>query len=224
MILAAIVIARNPAQYGFDFEPERRSDVREGHAAAAGRPAARRRVDRHDHRRDSGAQPRAAPLDDAGQGHAVRAEGAGRHGRRSCRARLADAPAADLASLKWYTVKRGETLPGIARKLHVSKTDLAEANYLTGHRARRRRPEADGAARSDGADGGADRPAGAGRRVADDGRRRPASSRSAAANSNRVKVDLRGEAGRHARRRSPASSRRPSRRSRPGIRGFPAIA
>ena len=41
-------------------------DVRDGHAAAAGRPAARRRVDRHDHRRDPGAQPRAAPLDDAG--------------------------------------------------------------------------------------------------------------------------------------------------------------
>ena len=45
-------------------------------------------------------------------------------------ARLADAPAADLASLKWYTVKRGDTLPLIARKLHVSKADLAEANYL----------------------------------------------------------------------------------------------
>ena len=36
----------------------------------------------------------------------------------------------DLASLKCYTVKRGDTLPGIARKLSVSKTDLADANYL----------------------------------------------------------------------------------------------
>ena len=45
-------------------------------------------------------------------------------------AQLADAPAADLASLKYYTVKRGDTLPLIARKLHVSKADLAEANYL----------------------------------------------------------------------------------------------
>jgi LysM repeat protein len=38
---------------------------------------------------------------------------------------------ADLASLKWYSVKRGDTLPGIARKLHVSKGDLADANYLS---------------------------------------------------------------------------------------------
>jgi membrane-bound lytic murein transglycosylase D len=36
----------------------------------------------------------------------------------------------DLASLKWYTVKRGETLPTIARKLRVSKADLAEANDM----------------------------------------------------------------------------------------------
>jgi membrane-bound lytic murein transglycosylase D len=46
-------------------------------------------------------------------------------------ARLAEAPATDLASLKYYTVKRGDTLPLIARKLNVSKTDLAEANYLS---------------------------------------------------------------------------------------------
>jgi membrane-bound lytic murein transglycosylase D len=46
--------------------------------------------------------------------------------------RLQDTSPADLASLKWYTVKRGDTLPLIARKLSVSKTDLAEANYLPG--------------------------------------------------------------------------------------------
>src|SRR5262249_23687034 len=45
-------------------------------------------------------------------------------------AQLRDAPKVDLASLKYYTVKRGETLALIARQLHVSKTDLAEANYL----------------------------------------------------------------------------------------------
>ena len=46
-------------------------------------------------------------------------------------AQLGDAPAVDLASLKWYTVKRGDTLPAIARRLHVSGADLAEANYMT---------------------------------------------------------------------------------------------
>ncbi len=45
-------------------------------------------------------------------------------------ARLTDAPSTDLASLKFYTVKRGDTLLLIARKLHVNKADLAEANYL----------------------------------------------------------------------------------------------
>src|SRR5262249_37201998 len=45
--------------------------------------------------------------------------------------RLQQAPAVDLASLKYYTVKRGDTLPGIARKLSVSRADLAEANYLS---------------------------------------------------------------------------------------------
>ena len=45
--------------------------------------------------------------------------------------RLADAPAVALASFKWYTVKRGDTLALIARKLQVSKNDLADANYLS---------------------------------------------------------------------------------------------
>jgi membrane-bound lytic murein transglycosylase D len=37
---------------------------------------------------------------------------------------------ADLASLNWYVVKRGDTLALIARKLSVSRADLAEANYI----------------------------------------------------------------------------------------------
>jgi membrane-bound lytic murein transglycosylase D len=45
-------------------------------------------------------------------------------------ARLASAPTADLASLTYYTVKRGETLALIARKLRVGRADLAEANDL----------------------------------------------------------------------------------------------
>ena len=37
----------------------------------------------------------------------------------------------DLAPLSHYTVKKGETLLAIAKKLNVSRTDLAEANYLS---------------------------------------------------------------------------------------------
>jgi membrane-bound lytic murein transglycosylase D len=46
-------------------------------------------------------------------------------------ARLSDTASADLASLKFYTVKRGDTLALIAKKLRVGKADLAEANYLS---------------------------------------------------------------------------------------------
>jgi len=38
---------------------------------------------------------------------------------------------AELAPLNWYTVKKGDSLPTIARKLKVNRTDLAEANYLS---------------------------------------------------------------------------------------------
>ena len=46
------------------------------------------------------------------------------------KAHLDEAPAADLASLRFYTVKKGDTLATIARKLRVKRADLAEANYL----------------------------------------------------------------------------------------------
>ena len=68
MILAAIVIARNPAQYGFDVAAAARRRQREGGAAAAGGSPPHRRVDRHVDRHHPDAQPRAAPVDDPGQG------------------------------------------------------------------------------------------------------------------------------------------------------------
>jgi membrane-bound lytic murein transglycosylase D len=130
MILAAIVIARNPSQYGFDFEPEA------PHAydkVTLPRPVDLRRV----------AEWADAPVDEI---QALNPElrrwttpvqstsyelkvPVGTAG--IVQARLADAPPTDLASLKFYTVKRGDTLPLIARKLHVSKADLAEANDLS---------------------------------------------------------------------------------------------
>ncbi len=47
------------------------------------------------------------------------------------RAELADADPSELGALNWYTVRRGETLATVARKLRVSRVDLAEANHLT---------------------------------------------------------------------------------------------
>jgi membrane-bound lytic murein transglycosylase D len=46
-------------------------------------------------------------------------------------ARLAEATPADFTTLKWYTVKKGETLATVARKLKVNRVDLAEANSLS---------------------------------------------------------------------------------------------
>jgi LysM repeat protein len=44
--------------------------------------------------------------------------------------RMNEADGDDLLSLTQYSVKNGETLAGIARKLHIGRSDLAEANGL----------------------------------------------------------------------------------------------
>jgi membrane-bound lytic murein transglycosylase D len=129
MILAAIVIARNPAQYGFDFETEEPPAF---DTITLPRPVDLRRVAEWAGTSINEIQALnpelrrwTTPLKDARYELKVPPGTADR-----IQARLTDAPVADLASLKWYTVKRGDTLPLIARKLHVSKADLAEANYL----------------------------------------------------------------------------------------------
>ena len=45
--------------------------------------------------------------------------------------RLAEQGIDDLAPLSHYTVKKGETLLSVSKKLRVSRSDLAEANYLS---------------------------------------------------------------------------------------------
>jgi membrane-bound lytic murein transglycosylase D len=46
-------------------------------------------------------------------------------------ARMVEVAADELAPLNRHTVKKGETLLSISKKLKVSRTDLAEANYLS---------------------------------------------------------------------------------------------
>jgi membrane-bound lytic murein transglycosylase D len=130
MILAAIVIARNPSQYGFDFEPDPPHTYEK---VTLARPVDLRRV----------AEWADAPVDEI---QALNPElrrwttpvkatnyelkvPVGTAG--IVQAKLADAPPADLASLKYYVVKRGDTLPLIARKLRVNRADLADANDLS---------------------------------------------------------------------------------------------
>jgi membrane-bound lytic murein transglycosylase D len=44
--------------------------------------------------------------------------------------RLADLQPEEVTSLQWHTVRKGETLQSVANKLKVRRTNLAEANYL----------------------------------------------------------------------------------------------
>ena len=129
MILAAIVIARNPAQYGFDFQTEEAPAFEK---VTLPRPVDLRRVAEWtdttiDHIQALNPELRrwTTPVKDKDYELKVPAGTA-----EIVSAKLSDAPAPDLASLKYYTVKRGETLLAISRKLRVSKADLAEANYL----------------------------------------------------------------------------------------------
>jgi membrane-bound lytic murein transglycosylase D len=130
MILAAIVIAKNPSQYGFSVEPEMPLAYEKVQVSD---PVDLRLV----------AEWTNAPIDDI--------EGLNPELRRwttpvrspkyeikvpvgtgdAFRARLAETPAESLNAFQWHSVKRGETLLSISRKLKVRQADLAEANSLT---------------------------------------------------------------------------------------------
>jgi membrane-bound lytic murein transglycosylase D len=129
MILAAVIIAKNPAQYGFDIEPMVLPATETVMAPAA---LDLRRV----------AEWAGVPVDDiqklnpefrrwttpvkAGQ-YSIRVP----HGTAErVREGLAASAPSQLNAMQWHTVKKGETLATIAKKLRVNRTDLAEANYL----------------------------------------------------------------------------------------------
>jgi membrane-bound lytic murein transglycosylase D len=130
MILAAIVIARNPTQYGFDFEPETALAYE---TVMLSKPVDLRRVAEWadttiDEIQALNPELRrwTTPVRESEYELKVPA-GKG----RQVTAQLADASAVELASLNWYTVKRGDSLASIAKKLKVGRNDLAEANYLS---------------------------------------------------------------------------------------------
>jgi membrane-bound lytic murein transglycosylase D len=129
LILAAIIVAKNPTQYGFTYEP---TDPIAYEKVAVPRAVDLRHV----------AEWAGTTIDDIQSlnpelrrwttpvkypdyevkvpfGTAER-----------LKARLAEASTAELGALNWYTVRRGETLATVARRLRVSRVDLAEANHL----------------------------------------------------------------------------------------------
>ena len=129
LILAAVIIAKNPAQYGLTVAPldspayetvtlPTAVDLRRI-AEWIGTPVQAIQELNPELRRWT------TPVRSSDYGLKVPAGTAD-----VLRAQLAEAPVEDLAPLNRHTVKRGETLATIARKLKVSRVDLAEANYL----------------------------------------------------------------------------------------------
>lgn len=130
LVMAAMIIARNPAQYGVDVRPidAPRYETVTLPAAVDLRLVAewvgttvKAIQDLNPELRRWLTPVRASYYQlkvPAGTGDIVRAH-------------LAQTDPSELAPLDWHTVEKGETLIGVARKLKVSRIDLAEANYLS---------------------------------------------------------------------------------------------
>ena len=129
MILAAIIIARNPAQFGFSIDPEPPVEVE---SVKVPGPVDLRRVAEWtgtsiDEIRLLNPELRRWTTPMRYPDYQIKVpKGTG----VSLADRLNGAATSDVATLNWYSVKRGESLASIAKKLKVSRTDLAEANYL----------------------------------------------------------------------------------------------
>lgn len=129
MILAAIIIAKNPAQYGFAITPVAPTltetvvvppalDLRRV-AEWAGVPMDDIQAMNPEFRRWTTPIKKGEYTIKVPQGTADKV-----------RDGLATAAPTQLNAMQMHTVKRGETLATIAKKLQVSRADLAEANYL----------------------------------------------------------------------------------------------
>jgi membrane-bound lytic murein transglycosylase D len=130
LILAAIIIARNPVQYGMNLQPFEHTPIETVTLSSAvdlrriaewlGMPV-QALQDLNPELRRWTTPVRATDYElkvPGGTGDIVRAH-------------LAQSDPDELAPLNWHTVKKGETLVTISKKLKVNRTDLAEANYLS---------------------------------------------------------------------------------------------
>jgi len=131
MILAAIIVAKNPAQYGFQVATEMAAAAYE--TVALPFPMDLRRVAEWtgtsvDVIQTLNPELRrwTTPLKDPSYQIKVPA-GAG----AQLTERLASASPSELVSVSEYVIRKGDTLSTIARRLKVATTDLADANGLT---------------------------------------------------------------------------------------------
>lgn len=130
MILAAVIIAKNPVKYGFDAMaavPAQTTEPVVVPPAVDLRRIAEWVGVTSDEIQELNPELRRWTTPIRGTGYQLDVPVGG---AEAVRMRLAAASPQELNALQWYSVKRGETLTTIARKLRVNRTDLAEANYL----------------------------------------------------------------------------------------------
>jgi membrane-bound lytic murein transglycosylase D len=130
LILAAIIVAKNPTQYGFQYTP---MDALGYDKVAVPRAVDLRRVAEWtgttiDEIQALNPELRRWTTPVKYPDYEVKVP-AGTAEKLT--ARLSSTPTSDLGALNWYTVRRGDTLAAVARKLRVARVDLAEANHLS---------------------------------------------------------------------------------------------
>ena len=129
LILAAIIVAKNPSQYGFDITAE---DPITYEKVTVPKAIDLRRVAEWTGRSIDEIQALNPEL--RRWTTPVKSEYVLKvpEGTASLfKARLASASPNELVALTWYQVRKGETIATISRKLKVSRVDLAEANRLS---------------------------------------------------------------------------------------------
>ena len=130
LILAAMVVGRNPAQYGFELST---AEALSYEKVPVPKPIDLRRVAEWtgtsvDEIQALNPELRRGITPVRYEGYEIKVPSGT---AEQLQARLATASAEELNTLKWHTVRRGETLTTIARKLRVSKSELAAANNLS---------------------------------------------------------------------------------------------
>jgi len=130
LILAAVIVARNPGQYGMEITPEPVDDPKFETVTLSVAVDLRRVAEwvgtTAEAIQDLNPELRRWTTPVRSTNYELKVpEGTA----EIVRAKLADS--GDVTNLTWHTVRSGETLLSIARKLKVSRADLAEANYLS---------------------------------------------------------------------------------------------
>ena len=130
MILAAIILARNPAQYGFDVASQAPPTY---DTVALTQAVDLRRVAEWtgssiDEIQSLNPELRRWTTPVRSSSYTIKVpQGTG----VTLQEKLAETPPTEFTALKWHVVKRGDTVASLARKFGVGRADLAEANAIS---------------------------------------------------------------------------------------------